>query len=126
MKWQEHLENLEELREAVYLRTYGQKNPLLEYKLEGFEIFDKLISDIGLMLTRKVLNVRIRVDSEKPKNMPRETVQASHNAMGQFSGSAQGHGMPDNVQVKRTVPKVGRNDMCPCGSGKKYKHCHGS
>ncbi|MDX9800422.1 MAG: preprotein translocase subunit SecA [Spirochaetia bacterium] len=127
-KWQEHLENLEELREAVYLRTYGQKNPLLEYKLEGFEIFDKLISEIRLMLTRKVLNVRIRTaEGDKPKNMPRESVHASHNAMGQFSGNAQqsAAGMPDNVQVKRSVPKVGRNDMCPCGSGKKYKHCHG-
>ncbi len=132
-KWQDHLENLEELREAVYLRTYGQKNPLLEYKLEGFEIFDKLISEIRLLVARKVLNIRIKsVDSDKSRSTVRDVGQAMHNAMGQFSSSgssaaaAKDHGAPDNAQVKRIVPKVGRNDMCPCGSGKKYKHCHGS
>lgn len=130
-KWQDHLENLEELREAVYLRTYGQKNPLLEYKLEGFEIFDKLISDIRFQAARKVLNVRVRLDSDRARSASRDIGQATHNAMGQFSagGAAMGQGsqgMPEKVQVKRSYPKVGRNDMCPCGSGKKYKHCHGS
>ncbi len=132
-KWQDHLENLEELREAVYLRSYGQKNPLLEYKLEGFDIFDKLIAEIRLTVSRKVLNVRIRTGYEEGPKTIRNIGQATHNAMAQFSISAGAAGKsenkqstPENVQVKRTVPKVGRNDMCPCGSGKKYKYCHGS
>ena len=123
-KWQDHLENLEALREAVYLRTYGQKNPLLEYKLEGFEIFDTLIEDIRKAVVRKLINVRIRnFDSEK-KSSADTGAQASHQAMNQLSAGAN-NSKPSGVQVKRSVPKVGRNDMCPCGSGKKYKHCHG-
>ncbi|MCL2481768.1 MAG: SEC-C metal-binding domain-containing protein, partial [Spirochaetaceae bacterium] len=133
-KWQDHLENLEELREAVYLRSYGQKNPLLEYKLEGFDIFDKLIADIRITVARKVLNVRIKTNYEDTSKAVRNVGQATHNAMGQFSvsgaesaGRGEGKkGAPENAQVRRTVPKVGRNDMCPCGSGKKYKYCHGA
>lgn len=133
-KWQDHLENLEELRDAVYLRTYGQKNPLLEYKLEGFEIFDKLISDIRLVAARKVLNVRIKIgdEAERYRSMPKGSGEAVHSAIGQFGNrsqgaQAQGKGnIPQNAQVTRSFPKVGRNDSCPCGSGKKYKHCHGS
>jgi len=127
-KWQDHLESLEALREAVYLRTYGQKNPLLEYKLEGFEIFDILIEDIRKAVVRKLINVRIKnFDSDRPSTADKAS-QASHQAMNQFSpSSAQGasNSKPTGVQVKRNIPKVGRNDLCPCGSGKKYKYCHG-
>ncbi|MCL2791672.1 MAG: preprotein translocase subunit SecA [Spirochaetaceae bacterium] len=134
VKWQDHLENLEELREAVYLRSYAQKNPLLEYKLEGFNIFDKLIVDIRLSVARKVLNVRIKLGYEDSHRVMRSVGQASHSAMGQFSvsgadaaGQGEGRkGAPENAQVRRTIPKVGRNDLCPCGSGKKYKFCHGT
>ncbi|HYW86110.1 MAG TPA: preprotein translocase subunit SecA [Spirochaetia bacterium] len=146
-RWQDHLENLESLREAVYLRAYSQKNPLLEYKLEGFQIFDDMLYEIKTAIARKIFRVRIQQAPEKPlAGRPAAGVQASHNAMGQFaagassgttatgaSGSAVFHAgngggaaaQPQQVQVKRTVPKVGRNDLCPCGSGKKYKYCHG-
>jgi preprotein translocase subunit SecA len=140
--WQDHLENLESLREAVYLRAYSQKNPLLEYKLEGFQIFDDMLYEIKTAIARKIFRVRIQQAPGKPiaAARPVAAVQASHNAMGQFaaggsgttavgaSGSTGGNGgasQPQQVQVKRTVPKVGRNDLCPCGSGKKYKYCHG-
>ena len=123
-KWQDHLENLEALREAVYLRTYGQKNPLLEYKLEGFEIFDNLIEDIRKAVVRKLINVRIRNFDSDRKSTADTAAQATHQAMNQLS-SGSANSKPTGVQVKRSVPKVGRNDMCPCGSGKKYKHCHG-
>ncbi len=123
-KWQDHLENLEALREAVYLRTYGQKNPLLEYKLEGFEIFDNLIEDIRKAVVRKLINVRIRNFDSDRKSTADTAAQATHQAMNQLS-SGSANSKPSGVQVKRSVPKVGRNDMCPCGSGKKYKHCHG-
>jgi preprotein translocase subunit SecA len=146
-RWQDHLENLESLREAVYLRAYSQKNPLLEYKLEGFQIFDDMLYEIKTAIARKIFRVRIQQAPEKPlAGRPAVGVQASHNAMGQFAaggssgttaagaaGSAVFHAgngggaaaQPQQVQVKRSVPKVGRNDLCPCGSGKKYKYCHG-
>jgi preprotein translocase subunit SecA len=146
-RWQDHLENLEALREAVYLRAYSQKNPLLEYKLEGFQIFDDMLYDIKTALAKKIFRVRIQQAPAQPAAAahPVAALQASHSAMGQFaaggssgttavtSGGAPAFGgnggnggaQPQAVQVKRTVPKVGRNDLCPCGSGKKYKYCHG-
>jgi preprotein translocase subunit SecA len=143
VRWQDHLDELEALREAVYLRTYGQKNPLLEYKLEGFDIFDTLIYNIRTNIARMVINVEIR-EPEQPRRRSPVPVgrTASHQQLGQFAANAAGGGggtgggsafsgpaaasQPQGtVQVKRTYPKVGRNDPCPCGSGKKYKHCHG-
>ena len=147
-RWQDHLENLEALREAVYLRAYSQKNPLLEYKLEGFQIFDEMLYDIKTALAKKVFRVRIQQAPAQPAPgaHPAAVVQASHNAMGQFAaggssgttavssgaapafggnGGGGGASQPQAVQVKRSIPKVGRNDPCPCGSGKKYKYCHG-
>jgi preprotein translocase subunit SecA len=146
-RWQDHLENLEALREAVYLRAYSQKNPLLEYKLEGFQIFDEMLYEIKTAIARKIFRVRIQQAPAQPVGAarPAAAVQASHSAMGQFAaagvsgttavsprggGAFGGNGggaaaQPQQAQVKRTVPKVGRNDPCPCGSGRKYKYCHG-
>ena len=131
-KWQEHLENLEALREAVYLRSYAQKNPLLEYKLEGFDIFDRLILDIKSNVAQKVIKVRIqRYDESRSRRQPAAgNIRESHADLGAFSGGAAAGERPEasgsGGQVRRTAPKVGRNDPCPCGSGKKYKHCCGS
>ncbi|MEW5817578.1 MAG: SEC-C metal-binding domain-containing protein, partial [Spirochaetota bacterium] len=128
-RWQDHLENMEALREAVYLRAYGQKNPLLEYKLEGFEIFDKLIQDIRSAIAKKVLKVKIQAYGSAATQTERvQSVKASHSAMHQFGNAnptPPQESSPEKVQVRRAYPKVGRNDPCPCGSGKKYKHCHG-
>ncbi|EMB29862.1 protein translocase subunit secA [Treponema denticola MYR-T] len=134
-KWLDHLENLESLREAVYLRSYGQKNPLTEYKLEGFDIFYSMLDDIRIEIASRLVRVQISTEEEAHASRQMRSIQgnAQHNSMGSFSGS--GHGMgptalssrnrPENAQVVRTVPKVGRNEPCPCGSGKKYKHCCG-
>ena len=128
-RWQDHLENLEALREAVYLRAYGQKNPLLEYKLEGFDIFDKLIEDIRFSIARKIIKVKIQKYDESRVTENRSiTAQESHIALGQFAASQRTQtqqASPEKVQIKRTQPKVGRNEPCPCGSGKKYKYCCG-
>ncbi|HET6486317.1 MAG TPA: SEC-C metal-binding domain-containing protein, partial [Spirochaetia bacterium] len=144
-RWQDHLENLEALREAVYLRAYSQKNPLLEYKLEGFQIFDDMLYEIKTAIAQKVFRVRIQQGPTQPAPTAKPAaMQASHGTMGQFAAGASsgttaisasarpmgGNGgapasTPQAAQVKRTVPKVGRNDPCPCGSGKKYKYCHG-
>jgi len=155
-RWQDHLENLEALREAVYLRAYGQKNPLLEYKLEGFQIFDSMLAEIRRAIAGKIFQVRIRA-AEPQERRRRDFGDARHTLLGQFgaAGAAApraaaqpaGRGAPTSVlsrqaartaasgerpearpsgvQVKRNIPKVGRNDPCPCGSGKKYKYCHG-
>ena len=139
-RWQDHLDNLEALREAVYLRAYGQKNPLLEYKLEGFDIFDKLIYDIRTNIAKKIIKVRFVSPESASRRRGRtaSVTSESHRQMGQFSVPAavpaaaraasageSSAASPDKVQVKRSVPKVGRNDPCPCGSGKKYKYCCG-
>ncbi|NOY10092.1 MAG: preprotein translocase subunit SecA [Spirochaetes bacterium] len=128
-RWQDHLENLEALREAVYLRAYGQKNPLLEYKLEGFQIFDEMLYDIKTAIARKILKVQIKPVEGSNLLIERSNFgQASHTILGQFNqpeSQIAASAQPVKVQVKRSYPKVGRNDPCPCGSGKKYKYCHG-
>jgi preprotein translocase subunit SecA len=144
-RWQDHLENLEALRESVYLRSYAQKNPLLEYKLEGFEIFDELLLTIRTAVARKLLAVKaegFRARVRQPAAV--QSANAHHSEVSAFGGAGAqvplGGGaaagvatrprpsaasQPQQQTVKRSVPKVGRNDLCPCGSGKKYKYCHG-
>lgn len=136
-KWLDHLENLEALREAVYLRSYGQKNPLTEYKLEGFDIFYQMLDDIRLEIASRLFLVKIKTEGENaPVRQSRQAVgNAHHSAVSTFANSSAQGGKaagpmsvskPENAQVVRTMPKVGRNDPCPCGSGKKYKFCHGA
>ena len=138
-KWLDHLENMEALREAVYLRSYAQKNPLTEYKVEGFQIFESMIDDIRQEIASRMHLIRIQTSENREENRPvrsSATVQnATHSSMGSFGSSAAGgsayssrpaaRAQGDSVTVVRSQPKVGRNDPCPCGSGKKYKYCHG-
>ncbi|MCL2800824.1 MAG: preprotein translocase subunit SecA [Treponema sp.] len=143
-KWLDHLENMESLREAVYLRHYAQKNPLVEYKLEGFKIFEKMIEEIRQEIASRLHLIRIQIaDSGQRRPVSRSITanqSASHNSIGSFGGGAfaapaksssdgasamQRASSPSGATVIRNQPKVGRNDPCTCGSGKKYKHCHG-
>ena len=137
-KWLDHLENMEALREAVYLRHYAQKNPLVEYKLEGFKIFDKMIDEIRQEIASRLHLIRVQVTEGGPRRSVSRSVgasvSASHSSMASFSGggaaSAPSSPMdrasrPEGATVVRSQPKVGRNDPCHCGSGKKFKHCHG-
>ncbi|MGO8694533.1 MAG: preprotein translocase subunit SecA [Rectinemataceae bacterium] len=135
-RWLDHLEGMEALREAVYLRSYGQKNPLTEYKLEGFDIFNQMIDDIRRSIATRLFFVRIQTPEEREARPVISTsVNASHDEVGQFGGghaggseagsAVAGASRPEGATVVRTGAKVGRNDPCPCGSGKKYKHCHG-
>ncbi|MFW5827211.1 MAG: SEC-C metal-binding domain-containing protein, partial [Alkalispirochaeta sp.] len=137
-RWQDHLENLEELREAVYLRGYAQRNPLLEYKLEGFRMFDELLAGIRVSIAKRMFAIKAQgMEERKPAAATAGTAQHRDMSLlgaGSASGSSPGAAAaasgaqgstPRQAQIKRTVPKVGRNDPCPCGSGKKYKHCHG-
>ncbi|NCB01616.1 MAG: preprotein translocase subunit SecA [Spirochaetia bacterium] len=126
MRWQNHLDQLEALRESVSLRSYAQKNPLLEYKLEGFDIFDSMISNIRDYIALLMIRVKIQEDPKTHHGSTKRTVVESHREISSFNrseGSADTSQSP--VTVVRTTKKVGRNEPCPCGSGKKYKHCHG-
>lgn len=124
-RWQEHLEELGMLGEAVRLRGYAQKNPLVEYKNEGFELFDTMLDDLRVDIARKVFKVRIqykadRLSGESTRGM------AIHTSMTPLIRSGERReASPEKGQIRRSTPKVGRNDPCPCNSGKKYKHCHG-
>jgi preprotein translocase subunit SecA len=126
--WQQHLDNMEALREAVSLRSYAQKNPLLEYKLEGSDIFNEMIEDIRIHVAKKIIRVRIEKAPAGGQRRVGGQMRANHKSMGGF-GALQNNQRKEaagqKVQIRRTVPKVGRNEPCPCGSGKKYKHCHG-
>ncbi|MDR2418783.1 MAG: preprotein translocase subunit SecA [Treponema sp.] len=138
-KWLDHLENMEALREAVYLRSYAQKNPLTEYKVEGFQIFDKMIDQIREEIASRLHLVRIQLAEDREREAALRarsvatTQAASHGSVGAFAGAGKQNAstagshsqQPQNVTVVRSIPKVGRNDPCPCGSGKKYKYCHG-
>ena len=136
-RWQNHLEELEDLRDSVSLRSYAQKNPLLEYKLEGFDIFDTMIAKIRESVVKTVNQVRIRINPENNPGLRNRKVnfQESHAANNAFQNIAmqqiqqarqsENAGNTNSIQVVRSTPKVGRNDPCPCGSGKKYKNCHG-
>lgn len=133
--WQNHLEELEDLRDAVNLRTYAQKNPLIEYKLEGYDIFQSMIDRIKSNVAKTLNRVQIRIDSQPGRNVPLRKTFESHAVNSQFTDTAYkqvqnarnmaNNGQVQPIQVVRTSPKVGRNDPCPCGSGKKYKNCCG-
>jgi len=132
-RWIEHLRNMEALREGIYLRGYGQKDPKQEYKKEGFEIFGGMMVNISRNVCEKLFHVQVRrEDSEstaqrmaEAKKRPRRVVESGGGAAAQASEGS-GSGTAEGQPARRSEPKVGRNDPCPCGSGKKYKKCHGA
>ena len=111
-RWREHLSQLDMLRQGIYLRGYAQKQPKQEYKREAFELFANLLETVGADVTRVLMNVQIR----QPE--PEEVAAAQQEAQ----ASAQQEALP---QEEDPFAHVGRNDPCPCGSGKKFKDCHG-
>ncbi len=132
LRWQDHLTALEDLRDAVGLRSYAQKNPLVEYKVEGFEIFNEMLEGIKHFMAQTLVRVQItRPEQSYQRQSSKAKMVESHTAKGAFASEAhnarrvQGGGDVAPVTIRRDQPKVGRNDPCPCGSGKKYKHCHG-
>ena len=100
--WRSHLQYLEELRQVIGLRSYGQKDPLSEFKKEAFVLFENLLKKIKIDIIKFLLNLNIIFSKEKKD--------------------------PPSEKKKQTInnKKVGRNEKCPCGSGKKFKHCHGT
>ena len=125
-RWQDHLDQLSELMDSVRLRSYAQMNPLTEYKLEGFDIFDEMLENIRKSVLTRMLIVRINPQSQA--RGPQQETVANHNGINQLNSQRQHAPIMESRQgetVVRTQTKVGRNDPCPCGSGKKYKNCCG-
>ena len=118
--WKDHLLGMDHLKEGIGLRGYAQKNPLTEYKKEGFSLFSNLMAKIKEEITEYLFKVQIRRESE----FEDEDVIAKPKQMVEHRGVAEGSDKPETV--RREEEKVGRNEPCPCGSGKKYKKCHGS
>jgi len=124
--WREHLAALDHLRQGIHLRGYAQKNPKQEYKREAFELFEALLQSVRNEVTKVLMTVEIRSQEQIEESEPQpavENVQYHHADYDEALGSA---ATPASSQPQvRQGEKVGRNDPCPCGSGKKYKHCHG-
>jgi preprotein translocase subunit SecA len=128
--WREHLAALDHLRQGIHLRGYAQKNPKQEYKREAFELFSDMLDRIKQDVVKIVLTVQVRTPEdvqavEEPA--PVSNVRYQHADYEQALAAAPDDPPPPTAPppFTRAGQKVGRNDMCPCGSGKKYKHCHG-
>ncbi len=123
--WREHLAALDHLRQGIHLRGYAQKNPKQEYKREAFELFEGLLDLVRKEVTRIVFTVQIRTPEDVEETAPHADVQnVQYQHAGYDEALGEGEGASEQ-QPADAGPKVGRNDPCPCGSGKKYKHCHG-
>ncbi len=135
-KWKEHLREMDDLKEGINFRAYGQKDPLIEYKKDGFGLFVQMLEDIS----KDVINFVFKFTTQEQKVEVPQQRQKLPQRMTTIKQSADGVGLKmtpeqsDNMQSQpndtkkipiKVGPKVGRNDPCPCGSGKKYKNCHG-
>ncbi len=143
VKWRDHLREMDDLKEGIHLRGYGQKDPLVEYKSEAFKMFMELMD----LIETDVLNMVLKLYPERPEQLPaqrarrpmrREDMVLTHDSATGAGFTANKEPVPSSdgpqraqqpsaprVQQIRVGPKIGRNDPCPCGSGKKYKNCHG-
>ncbi|HSB24106.1 MAG TPA: preprotein translocase subunit SecA, partial [Burkholderiaceae bacterium] len=126
--WREHLAALDYLRQGIHLRGYAQKNPKQEYKREAFELFAQLLDLVKLEVTRLLMTVRIQSQEQVSEAAQAIEERASHVGNVTYMHPNEDGSVTEEADVATAVaqvPKVGRNEPCPCGSGKKYKHCHG-
>ena len=124
-KWMDHIDNMDELKDGIGLRAYGQKDPVVQYRIEGFDMFDKMVNDIKHDVVKILLNIN-RVNNVERKQTVKITSQGLEQAVNALKNSTpQESKEVSHIPVTNEGPKVGRNDPCPCGSGKKYKKCCG-
>ncbi|MDQ3020087.1 MAG: preprotein translocase subunit SecA [Bacteroidota bacterium] len=134
-KWKEHLREMDDLKEGINFRAYGQKDPLLEYKTDGFKLFVEMLDSLSTNVINFIFkfttqtpeeakNVRTPVQSNQSRL---RTYHESSEGMGYIGGSPEQSGQDSNAKIQpvKVGEKIGRNDPCFCGSGKKYKNCHG-
>ena len=129
MQWREHLASMDHLRQGIHLRGYAQKNPKQEYKRESFEMFSFMMDQLKTNTIGILAKARFRgeddaesVNQHTPKT---DNVRLSHNHGSAVKPSDSGQKKSDTKTFVRGQDKIGRNEPCPCGSGKKYKKCHG-
>ncbi|WP_372831520.1 preprotein translocase subunit SecA [Pontibacterium sp.] len=138
--WKEHLQTMDHLRQGIHLRGYAQKNPKQEYKREAFQLFQELLDNIKQDVIRILSHVQVRqpeeveaMEQQRREQAERQKMNYQHDETSAMGEQGQGAEQREEKQVAegseqpftRDTPKVGRNEPCPCGSGKKYKQCHG-
>ena len=114
-KWIDHIDAMDQLRQGIHLRAYGQNDPLREYQQEGFAMFEDMVASIREDVAKYAMKAEIR------SNLEREEV-----AKGQAVNPKEDGAPAPKKQPVRKAENIGRNDLCPCGSGKKFKNCHGT
>ena len=123
-RWMDHIDAMDELKDGIGLRAYGQKDPVVQYRIEGFDMFDQMVADIQLNVVKILLNARKREGAPTRQESIKITGEGLENSnvslKGNSSSSEKSH-----TPIVNSEPKIGRNDPCPCGSGKKYKNCCG-
>ena len=123
-KWMDHIDAMDELRKGIGLQGWGQKDPVVQYRIQGTEMFDAMIEAIKVDVVKLLMNLREQKDLRRT-----ETAKITKAALASINSVDGGQSAIENPEVDRTIrretPKVGRNDPCPCGSGKKYKNCCG-
>jgi preprotein translocase subunit SecA len=135
-RWKDHLREMDDLKEGIHLRAYGQKDPLVEYKTEGFRMFMDLVDLMDTEIVSTVFRLTPAPAQEMPlRQMPRQQqMHLKHDStigMGfqgnrePLAGEGDAAARAGKLQPVHVGEKVGRNDPCPCGSGKKFKQCHG-
>ncbi len=129
--WREHLAALDYLRQGIHLRGYAQKNPKQEYKREAFELFSQLLDVVKMEVTRVLMTVRIQSQEQATEAADAIEERASKVANVTYTHPNEDGSVTQDADprvaamLSDAVPRVGRNEPCPCGSGKKYKQCHG-
>ena len=121
-KWMNHIDSMDELKNGIGLRAYGQKDPVVQYRLEGFDMFDEMVNDIKFDVTKILMHIRQQGEAKRQETV--KITGAALEAIHSVDGGAK-IGTDIDRTVRNDGPKVGRNDPCPCGSGKKYKNCCG-
>ncbi len=124
--WMDHIDHIDDLREGVTLRAYGQRDPLIEFKNEAYNLFENLVNKIDVELSRRLFRIGVaRPQPEIPLNLARENVDTSDSTgLAGGAASAARSGAPAFASSDQQAAKIGRNDPCWCGSGKKWKKCH--
>ena len=117
--WMDHIDNMDQLRQGIALRGYGQKDPVVEYRIEGFDMFDQMVDSIRESSVKMLLSIEIRQAGAAPKR--EQVAKPTGEGFVPGNGAPGAKGAPHGQPVR--VIKIGRNDPCPCGSGLKWKKC---
>ena len=123
-RWMDHIDAMDELKDGIGLQAYGQKDPVVQYRIEGFDMFDQMIADIQVNVVKILMNARKREGAPVRKESIKITGEGFENSNVSLKNNVPTQ-EKTHTPIVNTEPKVGRNDPCPCGSGKKYKNCCG-